>query len=60
MNNSFDAYIRREIFATISNEAILQYFQKMQTHQMQLPPFNRVHHMSGTRIGGNSNSCMHR
>ncbi|XP_042410148.1 zinc finger MYM-type protein 1-like [Zingiber officinale] len=38
MNDSLVVYIEKDIFATIENEQILQHFQQMNTHRIQLPP----------------------
>ncbi|KAH7656079.1 Ribonuclease H-like protein [Dioscorea alata] len=59
MNDSLVVYIEREVFATIDNEVILQRFQKMQTRRMQLPPLNRIPHISGNDDGVGSSSSIH-
>ncbi|XP_042437065.1 uncharacterized protein LOC122023032 [Zingiber officinale] len=41
MNDSLVVYIEKDIFATIENEQILQYFQQMNTRRIQLPPLIR-------------------
>ncbi|XP_042472507.1 uncharacterized protein LOC122055195 [Zingiber officinale] len=38
MNDNLVVYIKKDIFATIENEQILQHFQQMNTHRIQLPP----------------------
>ncbi|XP_042446507.1 zinc finger MYM-type protein 1-like [Zingiber officinale] len=38
MNDSLVKYIEKDIFATIENEQILQYFQQMNTRRIQLSP----------------------
>ncbi|XP_042457293.1 uncharacterized protein LOC122041607 [Zingiber officinale] len=40
MNDSLVIYIEKDIFSTIENEQILQRFQKMKSHRMQLPPLS--------------------
>ena len=60
MNDSMVVYIKKEGFATIDNEAILQRFQKIQTRCMQLPPFSSMRHTSGTRTNSSSSSGVHR
>ncbi|XP_042387908.1 uncharacterized protein LOC121980001 [Zingiber officinale] len=40
MNDSLVVYIEKDIFSTIENEQILQRFQKMKSHRMQLPPLS--------------------
>ncbi|XP_042423298.1 zinc finger MYM-type protein 1-like [Zingiber officinale] len=39
MNDSLVVYIEKDIFAIIENEQILQHFQQMNTHRIQLSPF---------------------
>ncbi|XP_039119211.1 zinc finger MYM-type protein 1-like [Dioscorea cayenensis subsp. rotundata] len=55
MNDSMIVYIKKEVFTTIDNEAILQCFQKMQAHRIQLPPLSSMRRTDGT-----SNSNVHR
>ena len=60
MNDSLVVYIKKEIFATINNEAILQHFQKMQTRRMHLPPLNRMPRMFTTSTSVGSSSSVQR
>ncbi|XP_042446357.1 uncharacterized protein LOC122031295 [Zingiber officinale] len=40
ISDSLVVYIEKDIFSTIENEQILQHFQKMKSHIMQLPPLS--------------------
>ena len=60
MNDSLVVYIEREVLATIDNEAILQWFQKMQTWRVQLPPLSRMPYISSINAGVGSSSSVHR
>ena len=43
MNDSLVVYAEKEIFSTIENESILQYFQQMESRRIQLSSFVPTH-----------------
>ncbi|XP_042432514.1 uncharacterized protein LOC122019071 [Zingiber officinale] len=50
MNDSLIIYIKKDIFATIENEQILQHFQEMNTRRIQLSPLVYMSRFDAGRI----------